>query len=489
MKFDKFMEHCFKIMCICVACVVFLGAVFSCTGATLTARAVSLSASEQAGIQDYFDAYSSGLAGISIDFSTDEDGNRTRKLEILGLQQLAFREQFKVYDNLDFNLAPDSFSMAGSCSSALYQVSGDPNYYVVNVLPVSGGKYPWIAATSQHFNLSISLSNYLAQGDFPSVTRYNVYGVNGSTSTGFWFSGSGQNRHIFMTDKSGFFQNYELQTGGCYFYISSTTIPIFSQGQRLNFTGTIGGFGSSYTLPESDVPSASPWDYYNDTLLPYIHQNYDIDDIDQYIVFPDGYNPGPTYITNNNNSVVVGPVIIGDPSIINLGGVDFDVFAPIKGQLSIDGIDFNFPQDQNDNRVFIDGQPYELPLPEITIGDHTISVDDRDTIHFDGFEFHFNADGTITINNTDYTLPVGTPSVLPSDVSNYEMYYEIPTMENINIVDSQIQSVDLSAFSDGISMFWGLIGRFYADTGLFGAMTTCLGIAAIGYAIAKLGGH
>lgn len=275
-----------------LVCAFMVGASFvACCIQPMTAKGIEISYDEQAGIQDYLQAGKQGLLNIDFQLDEDEDGNRSTRLSIYGLQQATFSEQFKIYDDMDFSIAPASFTMGGSFSSAMYRLSTDGKLYPVTVMPVVGGKYPWIAATSQHFNISISLSNYLAQGDFPSVTSYVQYGVNGSTRTGFYFSGSGQNRHIFMTDKSGFFQNYEQQTGGCYFYISSTTIPIFSQGQRLNFTGTIGGYGVNIDLPQSDVPTLSPWDYYNDVLLPYIRQNYNITNIEDYFVFPDGYNP------------------------------------------------------------------------------------------------------------------------------------------------------------------------------------------------------
>lgn len=495
MKFDKVMDIAYKILAILTCAALVLGIVSCSKSYAIKASAIEISASEQAGIQDYFDAYSNGLAGISIDFSTDEDGNRTRKLEILGLQQLAFREQFKVYDNLDFTLAPDTLSMAGSCSSALYQVSGDPNYYVVNLFPVSGGKYPWIAATSQHFNLSISLSNYLAQGDFPSVTRYVQYGVNGSTSTGFYFSGSGQNRHIYMTDKSGFFSDWELQTQGCQFYISSTSIPVFTVGQRLQFGGTIGGFGSTYNLPESDVPTVSPWDYYNDTLLPYIRQNYNIENIDQYFVFPNGYTPSqdptePPSITPGTPGggvTVIAPVIIGVGGIFNIDGVDFDIFAPVKGQLSIDGIDFQFPRDDS-SKVYINQTPYTIPLPEIEINGHSISLPDINTIIFDGAEFTINSDGSLTINEQNYPLPIGEPETIESNAQYYIYKYEIPTLENINIPDAELEAPDLSQFANSLSFISSAAVDFVNELGLMPFIIAMLSLGVLGYALWKIGG-
>ena len=51
---------------------------------------MEISAQDQAGIEDFFNAYANQQAAIEWDWNTDEDGNRSSKLKIFGIQQLAF---------------------------------------------------------------------------------------------------------------------------------------------------------------------------------------------------------------------------------------------------------------------------------------------------------------------------------------------------------------------------------------------------------------
>ena len=111
-------------------------------------------------------------------------------------------------------------------------------------------------------------------------------------------------------------------------------------------------------------------------------------------VFPDGYTPSqdPTETPSQDPGApgggvtVISPIIIGSGNIINVDGVDFDIFAPIKGQISLDGITFQFPLDGSDN-VYIDKTPYKVPLPEFRYKDHDIEIPDLTRIIFDDVIF------------------------------------------------------------------------------------------------------
>ena len=295
MNFKQLPDKAPKLCAIALSIILSLTIIYDC----ILSASAAFDLGDLIPYENYLQDYDTRLSNINdgalrsiLDNPNLTDAEKAQYVEVYALQQFDYRLALEALQKMRENQnIPDTVSVSGSLGCAMYKVSGDDSLYPVYIMPVSGGKYPWIAATSQHFNLSISLSNYQAQGEFPSVTRYVQYGVNGSTSTGFFFQGSGQNRHIYMTDTSGFFLNWEQQRDGCYFYISSNSIPTFAQGQRLSFTGAIGGYGANLELPDAEIDSLAPWDYYNHYLLPQIINNYDIDNIEQFIAFPGGYYP------------------------------------------------------------------------------------------------------------------------------------------------------------------------------------------------------
>lgn len=500
MKFDRFMEHCFKILCLATAFVVAVGAVVSCTR-PLRACAVEISLEEQAGINDFFEAYASNFNAIDFELNSDSDGNRNVRLQILGKQKIAYDELLSFYDNMDFSVSPDTVSLSAfSGGSALCYKANDSNVHYVTFC--NGSKY---LVSSDFFRFEVvNSANNNASYTVPTsglspgrIYGTSVYGVrddhlivrdtmgniSGQYSARLWFEGY---HKVFCF---GGLDRIPTISGSASQYFSDSTTII----------SAIGGHGVDIEIPSYTFDTISPWEYYNDNILPDILNNFDIDNISEYLVFPNGYSPEsePTesnYQTTNNYFII--PIIIGDPLPVDitddLGNIldVLDILAdllPDGGlQIQIDGITLSFPR--GGDSVVIDGTKYPLPLPDFRIDGHTINFPDNVHFDFDGIPFIVNSDGTITINGDTYNLPIGTPKQLSTDYDNYVYKYEIPTMEKINVVDATLSPVDLSSFADGVSGFYGLAARLYYDLGLFNPLIICLSVAAVGYAVSKIGG-
>lgn len=341
-----------------LVCAFMVGASFvACCIQPMTAKAFELSVGEKAGIQDYFDAYSNGLINLNIDFSSDEDGNRSRKIEIYALQQRGLQDQFKIYDDMNVDFTTTQ-SMGGSGGSGLYRSSLDNQIHVVtlaeaftNVLSQNYTarmvysdefdiSYTFRAVDSSLGSMSLYADYYTFNGPARSVyithtphERYQFYKIASDSFHNVTFSNGGQ---VTCTLQSS--NGYSHSTG---FAISnSSTIPTFNFSVTLSSNSTafnIGSCGTFYTLPDADVYTVSPWDYYNDYLLPYIRQNYNIENIDQYLVFPNGYSPDPSHTTAPVSTTI--PIIYPTAPVFDQG-LDESGTQPT----GIESINYELPQ-------------------------------------------------------------------------------------------------------------------------------------------------
>ena len=510
LKFDRFMEHCFKILCICTAFAIFVGAITSCSS---TVYAAEIDYSEQAGIQDFFDAYASNMAAIDFEFNSDADGNRSTRLQVYSLQKLAYTELFQIYDNMDFSAAPSSVSVSGSGTSGLYQSYQDNQIHAMFYTPPPTRSItpPFSIPLYSSDEFSVSLNGISPNWNWSISPYYSQandrYGVSIYIDM---YQGMYANPHYTVSDSMGYFNTFTYNSSGIayndskFMCIGRAQIPTLTantlvNAMRYNSNDYIGGVGASVALPSGTVDTITPWDYYNDVLLPDIINNYDIDNIEEYLVFPDGYTPTveptePNYEQPGNAHIV--PIIIGIPIPIDilddLGNVldVLDILADLLPgggiQFQIDGIDITFPY--NDNNVIINGNQYPLPLPDFQIDGHIIDIPDNLHFDFDNVPFVINDDDTVSINNVTYTLPIGTPKILPSEYNNMVYEYQIPTVEDIKIVDSEIPLPNLEQFKDGIEWIFSASYKVFDDSGLFPILMTCLSISAVGYVLYKIGG-
>lgn len=517
MKLDKFMEISFKILAVITACIVIVGAVQSCFHSPVIACAFD--ASVQEGAETYLDTFAQNLNGLSIDWSEDEDGNRHTKLEIVSLQQLALQNQENFYSSLDWASAPSTFTVSGSGNSALYRTSAQGSIKVCTIFKVgyTFGDFIFISAPDFSFKIEAP-ENYQGSTTIKSdSSSYQYWSVVTRHTTGSRDNvnivGSGLGISFSFTNPSSVERYWKLEK-----FSQFTAIPIISTSFALgpSYDGsapTLGITGSNQvTLPSETVDTTTPWDYYNNTLRPYIINEYgdDIENIEQYLVFPDGYQPPVQPIeppTQNPNSVTpVIPVIIGIPIPIDiddaLGNIldALDVFAdllPNGGlQINIDGITFQFERGGSggssgsggSNRVIINGTQYPIPLPDINLDGHIINIPDITHFTFDGVDFVINADSTLTINGKTYNLPIGQPTTVPVSADEYVYQYEIPTLENLNIVDATLSAPDLSEYADGINWIWLAVEKVLSESGLMPILIICLSLSAVSYALWKIGG-
>lgn len=66
----------------------------------------------------------------------------------------------------------------------------------------------------------------------------------------------------------------------------SAYLQIATANQSIYYGLSVIGIGKQYNFGNTDVSTESPWDYFNDNILPDLHDN-------QNAVFPNGYNPDP----------------------------------------------------------------------------------------------------------------------------------------------------------------------------------------------------
>lgn len=243
--------------------------------------AAEIGVDDQTGIYDYLDTGAQNLQQIDFSLDFDEDGNRSVRLKIYGLQKLAFSEQTAFYDNLDFGSAPDTTTVSGSAASGLYTYNGAVQPVSVSVFSSSGSK---IVCSAPDFTMRYIIPDGATCSVFQSENStsylYNCFAAT-SDFPGSEFRCSG----IFSGYSTQIFQNISNQLA-----ISKTAIPTLSPGNisRNSYT-LIGGLGVNFSLPSGTVDTSKPWDYYNNVLLPYMEEEFP--GYDDYFVFPDGYNP------------------------------------------------------------------------------------------------------------------------------------------------------------------------------------------------------
>lgn len=252
--------------------------------------AVEIGYEEQAGIEDYLSAYGANQHAIEIDYRVDEDGNRDAHVAILALQRVALNEQTKIYDNMDFSIAPNSVNVSGSGTYGYYKTTSDSDIHFGTWTLGSQNLF-----SSDVINLIIDTSN---SGYTVSNMRFNSYVTNTNVLAFNILAPSGNYSEYTIYDASGYMARSRSTSGFTYYVATlnaNNAVPIIPAGSAINEYSAYGAMtkGSPLlSLPSGDVDTSRPWDYYNNVLLPYIENNYgDITDYQDFLVFPDGYQP------------------------------------------------------------------------------------------------------------------------------------------------------------------------------------------------------
>ena len=517
MKFDKFMSFCYRILCFSLACLLLAGSVVSCARPVRASAAGADPVDVLGEVRDFKDQYLHNLSVVASAITTDLQNGNFDASSSVGqqiMQSLALQTALGSWitgyygqPNLeitwnDFEQIPSTITVVGSSASGFYRTSQDGDIKVCNLITVpttnSGIYSTFITAPDFSFRFEAPSGVYAGfEYQTPSYrTPYYEFGVSNFSNEDLYFGyiGSG----LGLTEAStghgyGFSRNI---------YISSSSIPVFTSSFALNAlseSNPLCGYGVYSSLPSGDaVDKETPWTYYNDVLLDYMENNFsDVPDV--YFVFPNGYDPdadpdAPLLPSQNiYNYYVAPPIILGAGAVVAVGGVDFNVFVPVSAnpQFTIDGINFQFPQIDNDlHRVWIDSTPYSFPTPEIDIKGHTVEVPDLLRIVVDGVVFYLTEDPTLLINDLiEMALPVGTPDMSPSEAYDYEYYFPTETLADIRLPDSTLpNSVALpSGVTSALPALWAYIYDFIDACGILSILPFLLTASVCAYVVHRLG--
>lgn len=259
---------------------------------------------EQAGIYDYLDSGHTALFNIDFQLDEDEDGNRSKRVQIYALQNLALTEQFRIYDNIDFSIAPDTVTVSGSGTSGLYRSYKDNQIHAMTYTPppTRSIKAPFSIPLYSSDEFSVSL-NAISPTWIWSISPYyqvsnDRYGV---TIYIDMYQGMYANPHYTVSDSMGYFNTYTYNSSGIAYsdskfmcigrnQIPTLTANSIASAMQYNSNDYIGGLGTEISLPSGTVDTGKPWEYYNNVLLPYIQQRFpDVPNLPDYLIFPDGY--------------------------------------------------------------------------------------------------------------------------------------------------------------------------------------------------------
>lgn len=173
----------------------------------------------------------------------------------------------------------------GSAMSGIYKIENDDRLYSASVYTIdssSGG----LLASSAHYSMAIRFETVNYQGEytvndlisnmtqindaFHVGTQFNINGIN-NTFLRIYYNGTGLfNSSTYL---SGAAQGYRITA---YLNPNKGSIPIITQGYNWGNTAIMNtGYGSGLlTIPEATASDSTPWDYYNNNLLPQILEQY-----------------------------------------------------------------------------------------------------------------------------------------------------------------------------------------------------------------------
>lgn len=458
MKFDKFMNICYRILCLITGIVVLLGFCVSCFGSPLKAKAFSPAdpTTWATLVDEWRDEYENnltstlqqinqGLANGDIDASTDA-GKRFLAVQALQALALSNPSMGTILHAVDLGLQtvpdfsaiedlPDSFTVSGSSFSGLYSdLSGDVK--TISVMPVTDGTI--IFGDGFSFIIGFTDDNYVSRsascsssvsGNRVTLTFSTDY--NGRVFLDPVPSGSINGTAVTVPSRSYWISSESwLSKWGTFsrsFAFSTNSIPVYSSHSAYDFTyflagspNTIMGYGQHIVLPSETIDTQTPWNYYNNTILPYIQQNYP-EITNNYLVFPNGWYPS-----------IPDPT---EPPTFPNGGIYIDK------QYNI-GINIIYPTDAS-------GQP-------IT-----------------------DASGE-TVTETQY--------IIDTSPLDGEYNFQMPTLAKLNMYDATLPNPDISAFSDGISWIWNVCYNILTESGFMPVVMIVFALALFGFILWKLGG-
>ena len=404
--------------------------------------------------------------------------------------------------------------------SGVYRTSANGDLFPCNLYPMSGRENQ-IVAVGKHFNVQCSIINvsdaWYIEPVF-SVDNYNIY-VGGRAAG----NTSGRSYTVKYIDSSNYLDAYSRSVGASGASIqvrcSRTNIPVLARGDNLTSSIVLCGYGVTNQLPTGTISRSQPWNYYNNVLLPYVHNTYgNNDDINYWLPFggqPWLPNQDPTepdrpgFVDLPSGQPVV-PYVPGTPTDIPIeidtdGNTEiYEIYSPSTNQITINGVAFIIGAGAfgaagaagaaggvyANGQISIGGTPFDIPSFDLDIPgfDVPISIPDSTTIQLGDLQFHFNSDGTITIGDMTFNLPLGEPETIAVGADTYLVEYNLPVFDTFYIPDETIPHVSLSNYSDGISIIWESVYDLLTDTGLLPLVYIMFGMGVVSFVLWKIGG-
>lgn len=234
-------------------------------------------------------------AAQSINDSNLSQAQKDAILKVLAMQEIALHAMNSDYDG-DNVPSGDTIIISGSTYAGYYRYHNELNPCFVYPVPkgqdFNSGQH-YTIASAPDFQVDLVFNKHNDSDRFYSVNNSSQIRVTpdfGSfTYTDVMNSG-------FFADSSVNF--YQTNSTGWYTNTSTYPIPTYSDGSnsplwKYCYTNSslqayFCGGATETTIPEAEVDSEKPWDYYNNHLLPEIYNDFPDVDV-TYICFPDGY--------------------------------------------------------------------------------------------------------------------------------------------------------------------------------------------------------
>lgn len=342
-------------MCIVVACVVAFGSAVSCFCKPLKASAVDADLIKES-ITHYITVfnnnYSVALQAFQHDLNngtfdaTSSLARQAGKQVMLQYLNMMTLNGFGYDDmwNVDWNNLPNSISFSGHGTSGFYISALDNNIHVVSFSePIKTGLYNNINAElgfSDEFIYGYNYSPHSpASGGFSVESiqySYHNFRIMLSTTSSYSLDCKGLTSNYFNWSRDSV--TFNLNSSNLYRIFTSVTIDASSDIQVLSrnaslstyqdYNKNIGWCGIEYDLPEGSIDSISPWDYYNNILLPQLIQFFNdnhVENYDKYLVFPEGYTPPLQPDPTEPGTMPSGGISIGSNNNID---IDINVYYP-----------------------------------------------------------------------------------------------------------------------------------------------------------------
>lgn len=430
MKFDKFMEHCFRVLCLVTALVVAVGLISSCGQVKACAEDLGMFYDAK----EFYFSFTEQMeevthnAAISINDSNLPQAQKNAILKVLAMQEIALHAMNSDYDG-DNAPSGDTIIISGSAYAGYYRYHGELKPCFIYPVPIgqdfnSGQHYT--IASAPDFQVDLVFNKENNSDRFYSVDNSGVVRVTPDFGS---FTYTDVMNSSFFKDSSVSF--YRTNSTGWYTDTSNHSIPSYSDGANnplwkycytnSSLQASFCGRATETTIPEAEVDSEKPWEYYNNHLLPEIRSQFpDIENT--YICFPDGYkHTDPS-----------------EPSTLPNGGITINN----KNTNFNIGINIIYPTDSN-------GQP--------------ITDTSGETV-------------TETAYITD-TSPV-----------DGEYNFQMPTLPSLNVPQETIPPPRLSDFSDGLNFIWTSTSNILEESGFLPAVVCVLSLCVLGYILWHIGG-